>query len=97
MTPSPERLVEAGLRLDVDAPVATVTLAAPDRRNAQTPHMWTVLAEIGRVLPGDIRVVVLRAEGVSFSAGLDRRVLSGEGVPGFPPPGVADPRPGRRE
>jgi enoyl-CoA hydratase/carnithine racemase len=47
--------------------------------------MWTVLAEIGRALSGDIRAVVLRAEGVSFSAGLDRRVLSGEGVPGFPP------------
>jgi enoyl-CoA hydratase/carnithine racemase len=81
----PQRLAEAGLQFAVDGPVATVTLAAPERRNAQTPLTWAVLAELGRDLPGDVRVVVLRAEGVSFSAGLDRRVLSGEGVPGFPP------------
>ena len=78
-------LAAAGIGLDIDGPVATVTLAAPERRNAQTPATWDALAAIGRALPGDIRVVVLRADGPSFCAGLDRRVLSGEGVPGFPP------------
>lgn len=80
-----ERLAEAGLRLDLDGAVATVTLTNPERRNAQTPLMWSALAEVGRELTGETRVVVLCAEGPSFSAGLDRRVLSGEGVPGFPP------------
>ena len=46
--------------------------------------MWAALAEIGASLPGDVRVVVLRGEGSSFSAGLDRRMLSTEGVPGEP-------------
>lgn len=34
--------------------------------------MWKELAEAGRSLPGSVRVVVVRGEGVSFSAGLDR-------------------------
>jgi enoyl-CoA hydratase/carnithine racemase len=73
-----------GLRLDVDGAVARVTLAAPERRNAQTPATWRALAEIGRSLPGDVRAVVLRAEGPSFCAGLDRRVFAGEPVDGAP-------------
>jgi enoyl-CoA hydratase/carnithine racemase len=44
--------------------------------------MWFALAEIGASLPADVRVVVLSGEGSSFSAGLDRRMLSPEGVPG---------------
>jgi enoyl-CoA hydratase/carnithine racemase len=61
-----------------------VTLCRPEQRNAQTPATWRALAEIGRHLPGDVRVVVLRGEGKSFSAGLDRAMLSPGGVPGFP-------------
>jgi enoyl-CoA hydratase/carnithine racemase len=63
-----------GVRLDSDGPVATVTLCRPDVLNAQTPAMWTALRAIGRELPGDVRVVVVRAEGRSFSAGLDLSV-----------------------
>jgi enoyl-CoA hydratase/carnithine racemase len=33
--------------------------------------MWGALRQIGRDLPGDIRVVVVRGEGRAFSAGLD--------------------------
>lgn len=65
------------MRLDRDGPVATVTLCRPAVRNAQTPQMWEALREIGRQLPGDVRVVVVRGEGPSFSAGLDRAVLAG--------------------
>jgi enoyl-CoA hydratase/carnithine racemase len=79
-----DQLAASGLRLTVEGPVATVTLAAPERRNAQTPATWLALAEIGRNLPGDIRVVVLRAEGPSFCAGLDRRIFAGESVDGSP-------------
>ncbi len=35
-------------------------------------------------LPGTVRVVVLRGEGTSFSAGLDRAMFSPEGVAGAP-------------
>lgn len=72
------------VRLEIDGAVATVTLDRPAQRNAQTPATWRRLAEIGRELPGDVRVVVLRAEGPSFSAGLDRRMLEPDGVPGEP-------------
>lgn len=34
--------------------------------------MWLALADAGRSLPGTVRVVVVRGEGPSFSAGLDR-------------------------
>lgn len=65
----------AGVRLSVDGPLATVTLADAATRNAQTPRTWQALASIGSALPGSVRVVLLRAEGPSFSAGLDRALL----------------------
>ncbi|NGO69020.1 enoyl-CoA hydratase/isomerase family protein [Streptomyces boncukensis] len=71
-----------GVRLTVDGAVATVTLDNPAKRNAQSPGMWRALAEAGRVLPGAVRVVVLRGEGASFSAGLDRRMFEPEGIEG---------------
>ena len=66
----------AGLRYRVDGPVATVTLARPERRNAQDPAMWAALHSIGDSLGGDVRVVVVRGEGRSFSAGIDRSLLA---------------------
>lgn len=72
---NPEDLAAVGLRLAVEGPVATVTLDRPDVRNAQTPAMWLALAEIGRSLPQDVRVVVVTGSGETFSAGLDRRML----------------------
>ncbi|MEW2455812.1 enoyl-CoA hydratase/isomerase family protein [Streptomyces albus] len=71
-----------GVHVTAEGEVATVTLTNPARRNAQTPATWRALAEAGRVLPGSIRVVVLRAEGKSFSAGLDRRAFEPEGIEG---------------
>lgn len=73
-----------GVRLTLDGEVATVTLTVPARRNAQTPAMWRMLAEAGRALPGSARVVVLRGEGKSFSAGLDRQAFTPEGFEGEP-------------
>lgn len=81
---TPEDLAAAGLLLDVDGGVATLTLNRPERRNAQTPAMWTALARLGRELPGDVRVVVVRGEGPSFSAGLDLQMFTPEGIPGAP-------------
>jgi enoyl-CoA hydratase/carnithine racemase len=71
-----------GLELSVDPPVARITLSRPESRNAQTPAIWRDLATIGRTLPEDVRIVVLDAKGPSFSAGIDRRMLDGTGIPG---------------
>jgi enoyl-CoA hydratase/carnithine racemase len=73
-----------GVRLTVDDSIATVTLTNPAKRNAQSPALWRALAEAGRLLPGSVRVVLLRAEGKSFSAGLDRQAFTPEGFDGEP-------------
>ncbi|MGA3487824.1 enoyl-CoA hydratase/isomerase family protein [Micromonosporaceae bacterium DT55] len=72
-----------GVRLECDGPVATVTLCRPDVLNAQTPAMWRQMREFSRDLPGDVRVVVVRGEGRSFSAGLDLGVVRGDGEDSF--------------
>ncbi|MCQ4044966.1 enoyl-CoA hydratase/isomerase family protein [Streptantibioticus rubrisoli] len=77
-------LMRDGVRLTVDGAVATVTLCNPAKRNAQSPALWRALVEAGRLLPGSVRVVVLRGEGVSFSAGLDRQAFTPEGFDGEP-------------
>ena len=76
---TPEELGEAGLRYDVSGVVATVTLDRAEVRNAQTPRMWRTLAAIGAEIPDEVRVVVLRGAGQSFSAGLDRAMLDPAG------------------
>ncbi|MDQ1666935.1 MAG: hypothetical protein QOH75_2966 [Actinomycetota bacterium] len=75
----------AGVRFERTDAVATVRLARPEQRNAQTPATWRALREIGEMVLADaaVRVVVLRAEGQSFSAGLDRAML-GAGIDGEP-------------
>ncbi|MGW7416318.1 enoyl-CoA hydratase/isomerase family protein [Streptomyces sp. NPDC054863] len=73
-----------GVQLTVEDAVATVTLANPAKRNAQSPALWRALTEAGKALPGSVRVVVLRGEGKSFSAGLDRQAFTPEGFDGEP-------------
>ncbi|MFD1827772.1 MULTISPECIES: enoyl-CoA hydratase/isomerase family protein [Mumia] len=80
--PSSESLGAAGLDVAVDGPVLTVTLNRPDVRNAQTPAMWRALAAVGAAVGDDVRVVVVRGGGASFSAGLDRAMLSPQGIEG---------------
>jgi enoyl-CoA hydratase/carnithine racemase len=88
-------LTRAGLRLDIGVPapgVATITLERAERRNAMTPAMWSGLAAIGGALPPEVRVVVVRGAGPSFSAGIDLRLFTPEGVPGEEPlPSPASP------
>lgn len=81
-----------GFRMSQDGPVTTVTLDRPEVRNAQTPALWLALADLSRKLTGETRVVVVRGEGPSFSAGLDRSVM-GEGltqIANLPPEAAAD-------
>lgn len=74
--------VQDHVRVERRDDVLHVTLVQPENRNAQTPATWRRLAGIRDLLTADIRAVVLSGEGASFSAGLDRRMLTAEGVPG---------------
>lgn len=69
----------AGVRLDVDGAVAVITNDRPDRHNAFDDDMdvqlFEALAEIGRRT--EVRAVVWRGEGPSFSSGRDVRALGG--------------------
>ena len=73
---------EVGVRVERDGPLLTVTLANPDKLNTHTPATWRRLAAIESEVDSGVRVVLLAAEGPSFGAGLDRRMMSPEGVPG---------------
>lgn len=58
--------------LDIDGPIATVTLARTAARNALTWEMYDALAEACDALPGSgARVLILRGSGGAFSAGTD--------------------------
>jgi enoyl-CoA hydratase/carnithine racemase len=84
---TPEELRSVGLVYEVTGVVAVVTLDRPEVRNAQTPAMWRGLAAIGSQVPDEVRVVVVRGSGQSFSAGLDRAMLdpsnAGDGAETF--------------
>ncbi len=77
-------LAAGNVKVDVDGAVMTVTLDRAEARNAQTPKTWEALVHVGHELPADVRVVVLRGAGSTFSAGLDRRMFTPEGIPGEP-------------
>lgn len=87
----PQIPAAAGFRLTLsaDGTIATVTLNQPDIRNAQNPLTWAWLLRSINDLPGTVRVLILRGEGPSFSAGLDRRLLRPEGIPGATGPSGA--------
>ena len=60
----------SALRLERDGPVARVTLARPERRNAFDAGLIVELTEAFAEV-GDARAVVLSGEGPSFCAGAD--------------------------
>ena len=77
-------LAAGRVRVEAAGPVLTVTLDRPEQLNAQTPATWRALAAIGSTLAPEVRVVVLRGAGASFSAGLDRAMFTPEGLPDEP-------------
>lgn len=85
MTPDgidPEVLKRAGLRMEVAGLVVTITLDRPQTKNSQTPATWLALRAVGANLPHGTRVVIVQGAGGTFSSGLDRRMLTPEGVDG---------------
>src|SRR5690606_33188645 len=71
--PGAEGMSLTTLRCEIGGPVATVTLARPDKLNALTAEMHAELRETLDRLERDeaVRVVVLTGEGRAFSAGQD--------------------------
>jgi enoyl-CoA hydratase/carnithine racemase len=67
----------SAIRLDVAAPLATITLHRPEAMNAITLAMLTELAAAFDEIAGhdDVRVVVLTGGGRAFSAGVDLKAL----------------------
>ncbi len=66
---------EAGLILTVEGPVATLLLNRPAVRNAQNPALWAAMVTALESLGDDVRIVVVRGAGGTFSAGLDLALL----------------------
>ena len=60
-----------------DAPVATITMNRPEKRNALSSKMMRELTDALRALSAesDVRAIVLAANGPAFSAGHDLREL----------------------
>jgi enoyl-CoA hydratase/carnithine racemase len=77
-----EVLERGGLEVDQHGLVVTITLSRPATKNAQTPATWLALGAVGAALDPAVRIVVVRGAGDSFSSGLDRRMLTPEGVDG---------------
>jgi methylglutaconyl-CoA hydratase len=60
------------IRVVREGPLATITLARPEKRNALTPEMLASLASaVAQADATDARVIVLAGEGPSFCAGFD--------------------------
>lgn len=61
------------IRYARDGDIGTLTLARPDKRNAQNPRMLQELAELGAELGADdsLRCLVVAGDGPTFSAGID--------------------------
>jgi enoyl-CoA hydratase/carnithine racemase len=63
-----------GVRVTDHGDFLEVTLCSPENRNAQDPNTWRALAEVANEVKAQTRVVILNALGVSFSAGLHKKM-----------------------
>jgi len=72
-------LADDRVRLDIDGPVATITNDNPGKHNAFDDAMDAALFEILDELASrpDVRAVIWRAEGKSFSSGRDVAAIGG--------------------
>lgn len=70
------------VRLDIDGPIATITNDNPAKHNAFDDAMDVALFEILGELKErpDVRAIIWRAEGPSFSSGRDVAAIGGEQV-----------------
>jgi len=73
---------EARVRLEIDGPIATITNDQPDKHNAFDDAMDQRLFEILGELKArpEVRAIIWRAEGKSFSSGRDVAAIGGGAV-----------------
>ncbi len=62
--------------VDIDGPVATLTLNRPDKRNAISIALLQALSRAADELTAEVKVIVLAARGEHFCAGLDLAELA---------------------
>jgi enoyl-CoA hydratase/carnithine racemase len=75
----PTQMADDRVRLEIDGPVATITNDNPDKHNAFDDAMDVALFDILGELKQrrDVRAVIWRAEGKSFSSGRDVAAIGG--------------------
>lgn len=80
------------VRVEIDGPVAVISLWAPDRRNALTPTMAAELTAACEEVDADpaVGAVVVRGEGGHFCAGAHRDTLAGAGTDPLGEPAHSD-------
>ena len=73
-------MAESILSAEIEGPLAVLTLAHPERRNAlSTEMMRSVTAALrGVATSPDVRAVIVRAQGPVFSSGHDLREMTGK-------------------
>ena len=72
-------MATSALKIDIAAPLATLTLANPERRNSLSLEVMDALTSAIREIGAsdEVRAVILQAEGPVFSAGHDLREMTG--------------------
>jgi enoyl-CoA hydratase len=80
------------LEISKDGAIATVTLIGPGKGNAMGPAAWNEFAPAFQALSDDddLRVVLVRGQGKTFSYGLDLMAMAGELAPLLSGPGAAE-------
>ncbi len=68
---------KSGFRVSREGPVARITLARPEKRNAMSPAFWRDFPKAVQALSdeGETRVLVIDSEGPVFTAGMDVSVF----------------------
>lgn len=69
------------IRVEVDGPVATITLDRPEALNALTATMLEELGSAIERVGTTATAIVLRGAGRAFSAGVDLKALAGRPIP----------------
>lgn len=66
-------------KLDMEGPIATVTLSRPDRMNTMGIGPWKEIHLVQDAIEAnrEIRAVIIKADGPNFSVGIDLKDLSG--------------------
>ncbi|MFF4591853.1 crotonase/enoyl-CoA hydratase family protein [Amycolatopsis sp. NPDC001319] len=82
------------LKVDLDGPVAEVTLLGPAKGNAMGPDFWRELPLVFAALDADprVRAIVLTGSGAHFSYGLDLPAMMGGWAPMLAGDALAGPR-----